>query len=49
MVNYLSLLGWNDGTDREIFTRDELVNSFDMSRVNPSGAVFDMQKVSEAD
>ncbi|GMH99410.1 hypothetical protein TrVE_jg3838 [Triparma verrucosa] len=45
MINYLSLLGWNDGTDREIFTRDELVDSFDMSRVNPSGAVFDMQKL----
>lgn len=45
MVNYLSLLGWNDGTDREIFTREELVNSFDMSRVNPSGAVFDIQKL----
>lgn len=26
MINYLSLLGWNDGTDREIFTRDELVD-----------------------
>ena len=45
MVNYLSLLGWNDGTDKEVFTRDELVSSFDMSRINPSGAVFDLQKL----
>eukprot|EP00520_Triparma_pacifica_P006262 CAMPEP_0118671560 /NCGR_PEP_ID=MMETSP0785-20121206/22068_1 /TAXON_ID=91992 /ORGANISM="Bolidomonas pacifica, Strain CCMP 1866" /LENGTH=827 /DNA_ID=CAMNT_0006566455 /DNA_START=102 /DNA_END=2582 /DNA_ORIENTATION=- len=45
MVNYLALLGWNDGTDKEVFTREELVEGFNMERVNPSGAVFDMDKL----
>jgi len=45
MVNYLALLGWNDGTDAEIFTREELVEAFDMSRVLPSPAVFDRDKL----
>ena len=30
MINYLALLGWNDGTDNEIFTRDELIEAFDV-------------------
>lgn len=45
MINYLALLGWNDGTDNEIFTRDELIDAFDLSRVVKSPSVFDMEKL----
>jgi len=44
VVNFLALLGWNDGTDKEIFTLDELIQSFDLARVNKSGAKFDPEK-----
>ncbi len=43
-VNLLALLGWNDGTDAEIFTLDELVQKFSMDRVHKSGAKFDYEK-----
>jgi glutamyl/glutaminyl-tRNA synthetase len=45
MKNYLSLLGWNDGTEKEIFTEEELEQAFDLRRVVKSAAVFDMQKL----
>jgi len=45
MVNYLSLLGWNDGTDQEVFKRDELVEKFSTDRITKSPAVFDNQKL----
>ena len=45
MVNYLALLGWNDGTDNEIFTRDELIEAFDVNRIVKSPSVFDMDKL----
>jgi len=45
MINYLALLGWNDGTDNEIFTRDELVEAFDIDRIVKSPSVFDMDKL----
>lgn len=44
VVNFLALLGWNDGTDKELFTLDELIESFDLARVNKSGAKFDPEK-----
>jgi glutamyl-tRNA synthetase len=44
MLNMLALLGWNDGTGQEIFSLEELVQRFDISRVNHSGAVFDFEK-----
>jgi len=44
VVNFLALLGWNDGTDKELFTLDELIQSFDLARVNKSGAKFDPEK-----
>ena len=44
LLNMLAMLGWNDGTEKEIFSLDELIESFDISRVNHSGAVFDYQK-----
>lgn len=45
MINYLALLGWNDGTENEIFTRDELIDAFDLNRVVKSPSVFDMEKL----
>jgi glutamyl-tRNA synthetase len=45
MINYLALLGWNDGTDNEIFTREELIEVFDLERVVKSPSVFDMEKL----
>ncbi|VEU42933.1 unnamed protein product [Pseudo-nitzschia multistriata] len=45
MINYLALLGWNDGTDNEIFTRDELIEAFELDRVVKSPSVFDMEKL----
>jgi glutamyl-tRNA synthetase len=45
MINYLALLGWNDGTDNEIFTRDELIDAFELGRVVKSPSVFDMEKL----
>lgn len=44
IINYLALLGWNPGTDKEVFTLEELVESFDISNVQKGGAVFDRQK-----
>jgi glutamyl-tRNA synthetase len=43
-VNMLAMLGWNDGTDQEIFTMDELVEKFSLERVHKSGAKFDYEK-----
>ena len=43
-INMLALLGWNPGTDREIFTMNELIKAFDLSGVNKSGARFDPEK-----
>lgn len=44
VVNFLALLGWNDGTDKEIYSLEELVTAFDLNRVNKSGAKFDPEK-----
>ena len=44
VVNFLALLGWNDGTDKELFSLEELVESFDLNRVHKSGAKFDPEK-----
>lgn len=43
-MNYLALLGWNPGDDREIMTMDEMINSFSLDGINKSGARFDMDK-----
>jgi len=45
MINYLALLGWSDGSDNEIFTRDELIDAFELDRVVNSPSVFDVQKL----
>jgi len=44
VVNFLALLGWNPGTDQELFTLDELVLLFDLERVHKAGAKFDPEK-----
>ena len=43
-LNLLAMLGWNDGTDNELFTLDELVEKFSIERVNKAGARFDFEK-----
>lgn len=43
-INLLALLGWNDGTEQEIFTKDELIEKFSMERVHSGGAKFDYEK-----
>ncbi len=45
IINYLALLGWNPGTDQEVFTLDELIKTFDMKRVHKGGAIFDEKKL----
>ncbi len=44
VVNILALLGWNPGTEQEVFTMDELIKAFSLERVNKSGARFDPEK-----
>jgi glutamyl-tRNA synthetase len=43
-VNLLAMLGWNDGSEQEIFSLDELVQSFSISKVHKGGAKFDFEK-----
>lgn len=45
LCNYLALLGWSPGDDRELFSDGELVKSFDLDRVNKANAVFDRRKL----
>jgi glutamyl-tRNA synthetase len=44
MVNFLAFLGWNPGTEQEIFSLNELIEAFDLKKVNKSGARFDPDK-----
>ena len=44
VVNFLALLGWNPGTEQELFSLEELVDAFDISKCSKSGAKFDYQK-----
>jgi glutamyl-tRNA synthetase len=44
LLNYLALLGWAIADDRDVFTLDEMVEAFDISRVNPNPARFDAKK-----
>jgi glutamyl-tRNA synthetase len=45
LVNYMALLGWNPGTEQEIFTLDELINTFDIEKVQKGAAIFDEEKL----
>jgi glutamyl-tRNA synthetase len=44
LLNYLALLGWSIGPDRDVFSRDEMTAAFDVSSVNPNPARFDLKK-----
>ena len=43
-INFLAILGWNDGSQQEIFSVEELISKFDIERVHKSGARFDYEK-----
>src|SRR3569623_509749 len=43
-INMLALLGWNDGSEQEIFSLEEMVEKFSMDRVHSHGAKFDFEK-----
>ena len=45
MLNYLACLGWNDGTEQEIYTKDELIERFSLERIQNSGARYDETKL----
>ncbi len=45
LINFVALLGWTAGDDKEFYYMDELVKTFSLERVNNSGAVFDLQKL----
>ncbi len=45
LVNFLALLGWNPGDEREVMSMEELIREFDLDRVNSSNAVFDIKKL----
>jgi len=44
IINYLALLGWNPGTEQELFTLDELIGAFDLHHIHKAGAIFDIKK-----
>ncbi len=45
LLNFLALLGWNDGTEQEIFSRDELIDAFSLERIQKSPAKFDLERL----
>lgn len=45
IINFIALLGWNPGTDQEIFSLDELIKTFDLTKVQKGGAVFNQDKL----
>ena len=44
LLNYLALLGWSPGGDRELFSMQEMAEAFEIGRVNPNPAQFDLRK-----
>jgi glutamyl-tRNA synthetase len=45
LINFLALLGWNDGTEKEVFSLHELEKAFDLKRINKSPAIFDLRRL----
>ncbi|MGM0601020.1 MAG: glutamate--tRNA ligase [Candidatus Rifleibacteriota bacterium] len=45
MINFLALLGWNEGTDKEVYSVDELIEKFSLERISSSPGVFDQTKL----
>jgi glutamyl-tRNA synthetase len=46
LVSFIATLGWNDSTEQEVFTKEELIEKFSLGRVQKSGAKFDEQRLS---
>lgn len=44
IINYLAMLGWNPGTDQELFTLEQLIGEFNVAHIHKAGAVFDIKK-----
>lgn len=45
IINFLALIGWNPGTDKEIFNLNELIEAFDISKVQKKGGIFNIEKL----
>lgn len=45
IVNFIALLGWSPGDDREIMTKKEMIESFSLERINPANAILDIEKL----
>ena len=45
MMNYLALIGWNPGTEQEVFTKDELLKAFEIEKIHVAGGAFDEVKL----
>lgn len=45
MINFMAFLGWNPGTDKEVYSMDELINDFTLEKIQKSGAVFNIKKL----
>lgn len=45
MVNFLALIGWNPGTEQEVFTKEELIKIFDISKIQKAGGAFNSEKL----
>lgn len=45
VVNYITLLGWNDGSNKEIYTREELIEAFSLEGISKSPSIFDINKL----
>ena len=45
LINFIAFLGWNPGTDKEIFSLEELIGEFDLNKVQKSGAIFNVEKL----
>lgn len=45
MLNYLACLGWNDGTEQEIYSKEDLIDAFSLERIQSSGARYDEAKL----
>jgi len=45
IINFVALIGWNPGTDQEIFSLDELIKAFDINKVQKAGAIFNVEKL----
>lgn len=46
VINYMALLGWNDGTEKEIYSLEELIEKFSLQNLNPTSPIFDEKKLS---